>query len=178
MENHKIQFPLAANTVRQNFYMDYLIPSVPMAEIAKETRRQLTELGHQVGFHIKKGISNRAEILQEIPAADHAAEINLEKNTFTTTKTLGVQWTAEFDTSFNYTIKEDVELTKRNVLKKTATNYDPRGFLAPYVKSAKCLIQRAWIEAGDCDVLLPAHHKEQWKEWFEESSQLQKITIP
>jgi len=47
--------------------MDDLMPSVPTVEIAKETQRQLTELGSLAGFHIRKWISNRPEVLEDIP---------------------------------------------------------------------------------------------------------------
>lgn len=50
--------------------MDDLMPSVPTIEIAKETRRQLTELGSLAGFHIRKWISNRAEVLEDILEAE------------------------------------------------------------------------------------------------------------
>ena len=149
-ENHKSKNPLAAEAVHHNCYMDDLMPSVPTVEIAKETRKQLTELGSLAGFHIRKWISNRAEVLEDIPEADRASEIDLERNKFPTTKMLGVLWTAERDTfSFSYELTPKIKLTKRNVLKKTATIYDPLGFLAPYVVRAKLLIQKAWMEAAD-----------------------------
>ena len=53
-----------------------------------------------------------------------------------------------------------VLFTKRNVLKKTATIYDPLGFLAPYVVTAKLLIQQASIEAADWDDPLLDHHQD------------------
>lgn len=97
------------------------MPSVPTIEIAKETRKQLTELGRLAGFHIR-GKSNQAEILKDTPAEDRASAIDLEENNLPTTKTLGVLWNANEDTfSFNYSLTPDMELTKRNVLKKTAT---------------------------------------------------------
>ena len=47
-ENHRSKYPLAADAVRHNCFMDDLMPSVPTVEIAKETRRQLTELGSRL----------------------------------------------------------------------------------------------------------------------------------
>ena len=155
------------------------MPSVPTIEIAKETRRQLTELGSLAGFHIRKWISNRAEVLEDIPEADRASQIDLERNKFPTTKMLGVLWTAERVTfSFSYELTPDMTITKRNVLKKSATIYDPLGFLAPYVVRAKLLIQKAGMEAADWDVLLPVRHQEQWMAWFQESRDLKQIEIP
>ena len=65
-------------------------------------------------------------------------------DSLSTAKTLGVLRNANEDTfSFNYSFTPDMEFTKRNVLKKTATIYDPLGFLAPYVVRTKLLIQQA-----------------------------------
>ena len=178
-ENHKTQYPLAAEAVRNHCYMDDLMPSVPTIDIAKETRKQLTELGSLAGFHIRKWMSNQAEVLKDIPAEDRASTVDLEENKLSTTKTLGVLWTADQDTfSFKYSLTPDIELTKRNVLKKTATIYDPLGFLAPYVVRAKILIQQAWVEAAGWDLPLPVHHQEQWRSWFQESTDLEGIRIP
>ena len=178
-EIHKTQYPLAADAVRNHCYMDDLMPSVATIEIAKETRKQLTELGNLAGFHLRKWMSNQAEVLKDIPAEDRAQTIDLEENKLSTTKTLGVLWTADLDTfSFKYSLTPETELTKRKVLKKTATIFDPLGFLAPYVVRAKILIQQAWVEATGWDVPLPGHHQKQWKSWFEESIGLQGIRIP
>ena len=88
-------------------------------------------------------------------------------------------WTADQDTfSFKYSLTPEIELTKRNVLKKTATIYGPLGFLAPYVVRAKILIQQVWVEVAGWDVPLPVHHQEQWRSWFQESTDLEGIRIP
>lgn len=159
--------------------MDDLMPSVATIEIAKETRKQLTELGNLAGFHLRKWMSNQAEVLKDIPDEDRAQTIDLEENKLSTTKTLGVLWTADLDTfSFKYSLTPETELTKRKVLKKTATIFDPLGFLAPYAVRAKILIQQAWVEATGWDVPLPGHHQKLWKSWFEESIGLQGIRIP
>ena len=103
---------------------------------------------------------------------------HLEENSLPTANMLGVLWNVNEDTLFNYSFTPDMEFTKRNVLKKTATIYDPLGFLAPYVVRAKLLIQQAWITAADWDDPLPDHHQEQWKSWFQESTGLDRIRIP
>lgn len=112
-------------------------------------------------------MSNQAEISEDISAEDRASAIQSEENILQTAKTLGALWNANQDTfSFNYSFTPDMELTKRNVLKKTAAIYDPLGFLAPYVVRAELLIQQAWIEAADWDSPLPDHQQEKWNLWF------------
>ena len=72
-------------------------------------------------------MSNQAEVLKDIPAEDRASTIDLEENKLSTTKTLGVLWTADQDTSsFRYSLVPEIELIKQNVLKKSATIYKTR----------------------------------------------------
>ena len=132
-------YPLAAKAVLEHCYMDDLMPSVPTVDEAKETRRQLTELGDQAGFHIRKWVSNDVDVIADIKEEDRASEIDLEKRELPTTKTLGVLWSATDDKFFfRHSLQLDgYEFTKRNVLKKTATVYDPLGFLSPYIVRSK-----------------------------------------
>ena len=166
-DDHKTEHPLAAEAVKNSCYMDDLMPSV---ETAMEMRQQLTKLGDKAGFHIRKWISQKAEVITDILEADRATKVDLEKKEFPVTKTLGVVWIVQEDKfSFSFVPPSDeLVLTKRNVLKKTASIYDPFGFLTPFVVRAKILMQEAWMEAFGWDEELPDHFKIEWKRWFEE----------
>ena len=66
-------------------------------------------------------------------------------------------------------------------MKKTASIYDPFGFLTPFVVRAKMLMQEAWMEAIGWDEELPYHLKAEWKKWFKElerASRPQDFTRP
>ena len=58
-------------------------------------------------------------------------------------------------------------------LRRTASVYDPLGFLSTYVIRFKLLIQKAWLEARDWDELLPTHHQREWTRWFRELKDLE-----
>lgn len=58
------------------------IPSVESVEMAKEVRKQLTELENKAGFHICKWVSQKPEVIEDIPATDRAAEVDLQKKEF------------------------------------------------------------------------------------------------
>ena len=179
-ERHKNEFPLAAEAVKKNCYMDDLMPSVKDVGTAKRMRKELTSLGDKAGFHIRKWISNIPEVLEDIPESDRASEIDLQKNELPTTKTLGVLWSAKDDTFyFVYTSpSSEFKFTKRNVLKKTATVFDPLGFLAPFIIRAKLLLQQAWLQAIAWDDELPESLKTKWERWFNELAKLQQIKVP
>ena len=50
--DNKDQYPLAAEAVLKNCYMDDLMPSVKSIEEARTMRKQITELGDKAGFHV------------------------------------------------------------------------------------------------------------------------------
>ena len=134
-----------------------------------ETKRDFT----------RKWISQRPEVITDIPETDRATEIDLEKNDFLVTKTFGVLWVVQGDkSSFRYSPPPvEFEFIIRNMLKKTASIFDPSGLLTPFIVRAKPLMYEAWIEALDWDEELPENQKAQWKKWFEELAQLDQFRI-
>ena len=79
------------------------------------------------------------DVIADIAEGDRASEIDLEKRELPTTKTLGVLRAATEDKfSFRHSLLLDgFEFTERNVLRRTASVYDPLGFLSPYVIRSK-----------------------------------------
>ena len=71
----------------------------------------------------------------DIPEADRATKVDIEKKEFPVMKTLGVVWIVQED-KFSFSVvppPDELVLTKRNMLKKAASIYDPFGFLTPFV---------------------------------------------
>ena len=159
--------------------MDDLMPSVETVEVAKEVRQQLTELGDKAGFHIRKWISQKPKVIMDIPEADRATKVDLEKREFPVTKTVGVARIVQEDKfSFSFVPPpEELVLTKRNALKTTASIYDPFGFLTPFVERAKTLMQEAWMKAIGWNEELPYHLKAEWKKWFKGLGELDAVRV-
>ena len=143
-----------ANFVQIRFFIQCSFDSV---ETAKETRRQLSEMGEKAGFHICKWLSNHTEVLEDIPEHDRSSDVILETNVLPTTKTLRMRWNPVDDKFlFDYYSRNDeFQFTKRNVLKKTASLFDSLGLIAPFVVKAKFYLQQAWLESLDWDDELP-----------------------
>ena len=165
-DDHRAEYPLADEVVKDSCYMDDLGPSVETIEAAKEMRQRLTELRDKAVFHIRKWISQKPEVIMDIPKADRATKVDLERREFPVTKKLGVALRVA---SFSFvSTPEELVLTMKNVLKKTASIYDPFGFLTPFIVRAKILMPKAWMEAIGWVEELPYHLSAEWKTWFKE----------
>ena len=78
----------------------------------------------------RKWFSNVPDVLECIQRADCVTEVDLDRKELPLLKTLGVLWSASED-EFRYQVHQpsrDHSNTKRAVLKKIATLFDPFGF--------------------------------------------------
>jgi hypothetical protein len=175
---HQQTYPLAAESILNSMYVDDLMDSVNSIQKGISLRREISEILAGAGFKIRKWISNSAEVLADIPVEDRATSLSLDGN-LPSIKTLGVLWNAETD---NFTFKVDSPdrntLTKRFVLHKTASLFDPMNFLAPFTIRAKIGIQQAWVKGLGWDDELPPELSKDWQNWFRELSDLCTIQIP
>ena len=78
------EFPIAANAIHNNFYMDDLIKSVETAEEGIEMFNQLQPLLSNHGFELKKCISNNDEVNAVIPeclkSISNTKQVDVEPN--------------------------------------------------------------------------------------------------
>ena len=88
VDDHRTEYPLAAEVVKTSCYLDDFMPSVETVETAKEMRQQLTKLGDIAGLHIPKWISQKLEVITDIPEDDRETKVDLEKKEFPVPKTL------------------------------------------------------------------------------------------
>ena len=119
--------------------------------------KELSDLWKQAGMLTHKWLGNSLVVLKEIPQQDRAKELELDKNSSITAKTLGVLWMASEDVfTFNFnTAEQELKFTKRGFLKRIAMLFDPLGFLAPFIIRAKILMQEIWIVGVGWDDPLP-----------------------
>ena len=81
-DDHKVEYPLAAEVVKNSCYSCYMDDLMETVEAAKEMRQQLTEFGDKAGFHIRKWISQEPEVIMDIPEAYRATQVDLERSEF------------------------------------------------------------------------------------------------
>ena len=169
----------ARDAVHSNFYMDDFLRSEKTPEAAARTQQEMTKMLASGGFRLTKWLSNSRQVLENIPAAERAlGDIDLSRHTLPTERTLGVIWDSEEDT-FSFRVnKTDAQATKREVLRQTASVFDPLGIAAPFIIRAKILMQRLWTRNLEWDQQLPETENEQWEEWLQELQSLSEVTVP
>ena len=94
-------------------------------------------------------------------------------------KTLGVMWEAN-ENVFTFSSKLSVveeKPTKRSVLKKIASLFDPLGFSSPFTIREKMCMQDIWITGIEWDEFLPDQLAREIGAWFSELKELQNVKI-
>ena len=144
-KQHRNDYPMAAETVLYCTYMDDSMESVNTETQGIELYHQLSELWLKAGMCARKWLSNSRTVLEHIPERDRASKVNLDTSYLPTTKALGVTWIAENDLFTFTTNEKDSTLntvTKRNLLKREASLFDPHRFISPYIVRGKMLLQQ------------------------------------
>ncbi|XP_074645870.1 uncharacterized protein LOC141902130 [Tubulanus polymorphus] len=178
-KTHKDMYPLASDTIENAMYMDDTLESVVSTEVGIQLRRELSDLFESAGFKMRKFCSNDLNVLADIPESDRAVDICIEEGVLPVMKTLGIMWQASTDAfTFKFEQPPSINMTKRDVLRKVATIFDPLQILAPYTVRAKMLLQRSWILGLDWDQPLPEELANEWKKWFSELVDVKNISVP
>lgn len=131
-EGHK--FPLAAKLLINDLYVDNVLTGARTVEKALRIKYEITELLKLGGFKLRQWGSNEPKILCGLDKEDIIPNVYLDKDQ--PVKTLGISWNAKSD-SITYTVSsietEKMKLSKRTILSKIATIYDPLGLLGPII---------------------------------------------
>ena len=174
------RYPLAAETVLKSTYMDDSIDSVENDDEGVELYRQLKALWGVANMQARKWISNSPKVIEAIPTEERATEIVINSGQDPITKTLGISWNSTEDV-FTVTaspLAPEFQTTKRNVLRKVATIFDPLGFVCPYVIVAKILLQELWMRGYDWDDEVQDKIANKIGAWFEQLKSLREVKIP
>ncbi|XP_055543647.1 uncharacterized protein LOC129729182 [Wyeomyia smithii] len=188
-QDERERYPLAAQAISEDVYMDDVISGADSLEAAYELRNQFNGLMASGGFLLRKSASNCSEVLKDIPqdnlALPNSEEIFWDQDE--TVKTLDLSWlpkTDKFKFQFNLpAIKPDEILTKRKILSTIASLFDPVGLLGATITVAKITLQRLWClqdEHGnrlDWDAPVPFMVGEEWREYHKRLASLNDLRI-
>ena len=173
--------PAAANFLRNDFYVDDGLKSVPSVSEAVELVANVKQMCSKGGFRLHKFVSNRKEVIRRIPESDRAdgvKTLDLDLDSLPLERALGVQWCVETD-CFQFTIVlQDKPYTRRGILSTVSSIFDPLGFVAPLLLEGKSILQELCRLDVGWDDPIPEDVKVRWTKWKAELLQLRRISIP
>jgi hypothetical protein len=165
--------------VKRNFYVDDCLKSVSDDEEGVSVANDLTALLARGGFHLTKWISNSAQVIASIPEEERSGPVkDLSFDQPTIQRALGVNWDVVNDEfGFKVTIKEK-QPTRRGLLSIVSSVYDPLGFTAPVILSAKILMQELCRSKLSWDEPIEAEHLVRWNAWLKELPKIEQLHVP
>ncbi|XP_077983962.1 uncharacterized protein LOC144438690 [Glandiceps talaboti] len=158
----------AASFIRDDFYVDDGLKSVPDVSKAIELVNNSTAICNNAGLKLHKWISNKREVLDAIPTEARASslkEVNLQTDLLPIERALGVTWCVESDCFQFRIVLRDLPLTRRGVLATISSVYDPLGFAAPVILTGKVILQELCRDNVDWDDPIPENLRLKWMEW-------------
>ena len=158
--------------------MDDICDSVDTEEEAEALTADIDEVLKKGGFTIKEWTMNKVKQgMQEPPRQVLLGSSSYSENV------LGVIWYPEEDTLTSKTktppmTPDDTptpNLTKRQVLSKLATLFDPIGAFTAVLVKAKIAMQELWQLGLNWDQELPPEVREKWLQLFSELNKIKEV---
>ncbi|KAK0130926.1 Beta-1,3-galactosyltransferase 2 [Merluccius polli] len=156
-QEYSSDYPLGAQFVMKNFYVDDGVTSVVNTEDAIKLATEARMLCAKGGLRLHKFMSNDAAVMESLPASERAEVKNVEFafDEALIERTLGIQWQRESDDlKFGVHVQEQ-PATRRNILSTVASVYDPLGFIAPVLLSGKRILQEMCKHGTNWDDPMP-----------------------
>ena len=175
------EFPEAARSVKEHFYMDDYLQSFESDESAVERCKNLVELLKRGGFNLTKFVANfdLPKCLSGVSAKESSEKTG---TTELSSHVLGLRWDQKCDTLVvSRGINREVTgpITQRLVLSCVASIFDPIGLVAPYTVKARLLLKEIWrVHGQKWDEPLPEKLAEQFTEWSVSLPVVGNICLP
>tara|TARA_B110000881_G_scaffold142907_1_gene126249 strand:- start:157 stop:5301 length:5145 start_codon:yes stop_codon:yes gene_type:complete len=166
-------------TIRDNFYVDDCLTSVPTPVEAISLIKDLSPVLQSGGFRLTKWGSNDRRVLESVPEEERAKSmksLDLQES-LPVERALGVLWSAETDT-FGFSIDvKDHPLTRRGLLSTVCSIYDPLGFAAPVILPGRQILQDLCRLKLGWDDDIPIEQQRKWQEWKADLHKLEEFCI-
>ena len=158
------KFPIAAEIIINDFYVDDVITGADTLEELNEIKQQLVNLLALGGFKLHKWSSNCNIFLDAIPETQRETLKCHGLSQTEAIKTLGLYWQPQTDQLLLNipTLNQYPSFTKKAVLSDISKLFDPLGFAAPVVINGKIFMQSLWQHKIAWKDTLNDELKEQW----------------
>ena len=193
--------PGLVQNLLNSFYVDDLVTGERGVEECLSLYQKSKKCLLEDGFNLRKWISNSPKLLELIcedqvgtvgtcavvedtesyakTTVNHLVRLDMKEEP----KVLGLNWncvTDEFIFKFEALprLSEDLEPTRRNLLKVTSSFFDPLGVLSPILVEMKILFQSLCQEKFEWDAPLPESARKQWNRWLQDLREVQQVLVP
>ena len=175
------EFPIAAKTIKKNFYMDDFIKS---PEETIEVFKQLQPLLSKHGFELKKWITNSNVVTNAIPedlrSISKTKQVEVEPSQ-EGSSVLGLQW-AIIDDSLQVcrgtSKKVETPIPQRKILSLVSSVFDPLGLFAPFSVHMRRLLKSIWTKNGQhWDNSVEPNEEEEFLKWKAQLPEVAETSI-
>lgn len=175
-KDHIDQHPTGANQVLNSFYVDDMFTGADTVQEATLLYKEITAVLEKGQFVLAKWCSNAPKLNAMFKITPTPIEIKDEE----TKSVLGLQWLPVEDVlAYKPSPKITEEhWTKRKILSAIGKLYDPNGFIAPIVITAKIFIQTLWRHSLDWDEPVPHQLMSEWENFMISVNDISEIRIP
>ncbi|XP_017470079.1 PREDICTED: uncharacterized protein LOC108361825 [Rhagoletis zephyria] len=172
-------YPLGAQIVMRDFYVDNLISGGNTVEEVLEIKHQSTSLLARGNFRLQKWCSNNQEVLSDIPDAYRESFLKFDDGS-NITKALGLVWDPLKD-SFLFAFTSRIapgRNSKRSALSTIARCYDPLGLIGPTLTKANIIRQRMRRDKLEWDESLPQSLDTAWSAFCKDFVDVHHLSFP
>ena len=161
--------PHAVAELRRSLYVDDLLSGGATVEETKELKEQAIEIFEDATFTLHKWQSNEPKLEQNsvltVEKEGTFAKQQLGEPQAGGSSLLGLGWNKERDEIIVSFPDWEAAPTKRDVLRKLASIYDPLGCVSPVTLVGKCLYHPVCCEKFAWDAQLTGRLKLKWQRW-------------
>lgn len=166
LESYKNQYPEEVFQILKSLYVDDIISGGRDKIVVEKLKQLAIKLFGEANFILHKWHSNIPDLEGDtVPEEDQSyakSQLGVKQHE---TKILGLTWNKKSDTVSVSFPQFEVEPTKRGILQKLASCYDPLGLAAPIMLVGKtiyretCELEKSW------DQTLPKALLKKWNKW-------------
>ncbi|XP_028168402.1 uncharacterized protein LOC114358595 isoform X2 [Ostrinia furnacalis] len=173
----------AAAAIEEQFYADDLLLSGDDEHRITQVALEVDRVLRTANFHLRKWKTNSSQIQQALPTQTESTtsqSVQLGQPGDSLHKILGLQWSNQND-NLNYSINLQPipnNVTKRVILSRVSSIFDPLGLLGPCLILAKCFIQRLWVDGSDWDQPISQTLLKDWLTFYNGLQYLRLLQIP
>lgn len=179
-EDERSDFPLAEHVLKHETYVDDVQSGSHTIASTIEKRNHVIGALKSAGMELRKWGSNDVRVLEGIPAEHQSNSASLQMHNQDTIKILGMHWLPNHDCfKFQLKFEPSEKATKRSLLSTIARLYDPLGFIAPIVVTAKVMLKDVWsLDNIAWDSELPSEFNDRWLRFTRSLPSIENISIP